>query len=138
MYEKLFENLNSGRVQFLLLGGGAVSLHGFPRMTTDIDILLESSRENIARFLQFVRQWGTGCSADLVYEDFQGPGAVRIIEDFPLDVFTLVDGRNFEDFAVTATTYFIAEGIEVPCLSMQDLIAARLHSLGSLQESSSG
>jgi hypothetical protein len=125
MYEELFEKLNSGKVRFLLLGGAAVSLHGFPRMTTDIDILLENSRENIAHLLEVLRRWGNGCAADLVYEDFQGPGAIRVIEHFPLDIFTLVDGRGFEAFAGRAANYSLAEGIDVPCLSIDDLIAVK-------------
>ena len=61
MYAKLFEKLLSGNVEFLILGGAAVSLHGFPRMTTDIDILLKNSPENIRRFVSVTGQWGDGC-----------------------------------------------------------------------------
>jgi hypothetical protein len=46
MYAKLFEKLLSGKVDFLVLGGAAVSLHGFARMTNDIDIILQNSPEN--------------------------------------------------------------------------------------------
>jgi len=122
MYAKLFEALLKGRVDFLVLGGSAVCLHGYPRMTTDIDILLENSRENIARFLAVAAKWGEGCAAGLSYDDFQGPGAVRIVEDFPLDVFTLVDGRPYADFSNDAVRFSIADDIEVPCFSISDLI----------------
>ncbi len=122
MYAKLFEALLQGRVDFLILGGSAVCLHGYPRMTADIDILLQNSRENIGRFLEVAGKWGEGCARDLVFDDFQGPGAVRIVEDFPLDVFTLVDGRSYGDFAKSAVKFQIADGIEVPCFSISDLI----------------
>jgi predicted nucleotidyltransferase len=122
MYAKLFEKLLSGGVEFLILGGAAVSLHGFPRMTNDIDILLKNSSENIARFVTAISGWGEGLGADLTQVDFQGPGCVRIEEDFPLDVFTLLDGKPYEQFDAAAVKYVLAQGIEVRCLAIADLI----------------
>jgi hypothetical protein len=131
MYAKLFEALLQGRVDFLVLGGSAVCLHGYPRMTTDINILLENSTENIARFLSVTGKWGAGWAASLHYEDFQGPGAVRIIEDFPLDVFTLEDGRPYADFAKSAAIFSIGNGVDVACFSIPDLIEVKK---GTLRE----
>jgi hypothetical protein len=122
MYVKLFEKLLSGGVEFLILGGAAVSLHGFPRMTNDIDILLKNSSENITRFITAISDWGEGFGADLTPDDFQGAGCVRIEEDFPLDVFTLLDGKPYEDFDRSAVKYTLAEGLEVRCLAIADLI----------------
>ena len=65
---------------------------------------------------------GDGCGAGLTYDDFQGPGCVRIEEDFPLHVFTLLDGKPYERFLQDAATYVLAEGLEVRCLSISDLI----------------
>jgi hypothetical protein len=122
MYVKLFEKLLSGGVEFLILGGAAVSLHGFPRMTTDIDILLRNTPENIGRFLSAIGKWGEGFGADLTHDDFQGPGCVRIEEDFPLDVFTVLDGKPYEQFDTKAVKYALAQGVEVRCLAIADLI----------------
>jgi predicted nucleotidyltransferase len=122
MYVKLFEKLLSGGVEFLILGWAAVSLHGFPRMTNDIDILLKNSSENITRFITAIRGWGEGFGADLTHEDFQGPGCVRIEEDFPLDVFTLLNGKPYGCFDAAAVKYVLAEGVEVRCLAIADLI----------------
>ena len=98
MYVRLFEKLRNSGVDFLVLGGAAVSLHGFPRMTTDIDILLRNTPENIARFASAMRGWGAGLGADITPAELQGPGCVRIVEDFPLDVFTLLNGKPYEYF----------------------------------------
>ncbi len=129
MYAKLFKDLLSGEVDFLLLGGSAVCLHGYPRMTTDIDVLLKNTQQNIDRFVSVVSKWGEGCASGLVYDDFQGPGAVRIIEEFPLDVFTLVDGRPYENYVGNAVKYSIADGIDVPCFSISDLIEVKRKTL---------
>jgi predicted nucleotidyltransferase len=134
MYAKLFEKLLSGGVEFLILGGAAVSLHGFPRMTNDIDILLKNSPENIDRFIKAVSGWGEGLGADLTRDDFQGPGCVRIEEDFPLDVFTLLDGKPYEYFDQAAVTYKLSEGLEVRCLAIPDLIELKKSTLREKDE----
>lgn len=38
---------NSEGVSYVLIGGWAVIIHGFPRLTNDIDFLVDSSEENI-------------------------------------------------------------------------------------------
>lgn len=88
-------------------------------MTVDIDIIVQNSPENIGRFVSVMRQWGQGYGGGLVYEDFQGAGCVRIEEDFPLDVFTMLDGKPFEYFVHRAVRYSLADGIEVGCLQLQ-------------------
>ena len=41
--------LNNENVKYILIGGFAVILHGFVRGTKDIDLLVESSEENIRK-----------------------------------------------------------------------------------------
>ena len=134
MYASLFKSLNDGAVEFLVLGGSAVCLHGFPRMTEDIDILLKNSPDNIGRFIAVAGRWGSGCASDLKFDDFQGPGAVRIVEEFPLDVFTMVDGRAYESFAANAVGHEIGGGIVVPSFSISDLIAVKAKTLRERDE----
>jgi hypothetical protein len=49
-YGLLFRKLQNHNVQYLVCGGLAVNLHGVPRMTADIDIILNLTSENIQRF----------------------------------------------------------------------------------------
>jgi hypothetical protein len=129
MYVRLFEKLLSENVEFLLLGGAAVCLHGYSRMTTDIDIILQNSRENIGRFLSAVSHWGDGCAVGLSFDDFQGPGCVRIDEDFPLDVFTLLNGKPYEDFVKAAVRHTLTGGVQIRSLSIADLIDLKKNTL---------
>ena len=41
--------LNQKKVKYLLVGGWAVALHGKPRYTKDIDLLIQVSSENADR-----------------------------------------------------------------------------------------
>lgn len=40
---------NSEGVSYVLIGGWAVIIHGFPRLTNDIDFLVDSSEDNISK-----------------------------------------------------------------------------------------
>jgi predicted nucleotidyltransferase len=97
-YEKLLESLARADVKFIIVGGVAVALNGFVRTTEDVDILIERSPENIARLLEALSSFGEGHARELASADFSDvEGAVRIIEDFPLDVFTVIRGQRYSD-----------------------------------------
>jgi predicted nucleotidyltransferase len=95
-YEKLLESLARAEVKFILVGGVAVALNGFVRTTDDVDILIEVSAENITRLLATLASFGEGHARELSLRDFdEAEGAVRVIEDFPLDIFTIMRGQSY-------------------------------------------
>ena len=49
---RLLAELARQRVDYALLGGAAMALHGFPRMTKDIDLILPRNARNNARLLK--------------------------------------------------------------------------------------
>ncbi len=82
-----------------MAGGVACALNGFIRATDDLDILIEATPPNILKLLKVLESWGEGYARELRVEDFPlEPGAVRIIENFPLDVFTVLSGKTYSDF----------------------------------------
>jgi Nucleotidyl transferase AbiEii toxin, Type IV TA system len=48
----LVQLLEKFDVQYVVIGGAAMALHGLPRMTKDIDLLLPVNAENNERLLQ--------------------------------------------------------------------------------------
>jgi hypothetical protein len=50
--QHVLRTLAAHRVRFAVVGGVAVVLHGYVRLTKDIDIILDFSAENIERFIQ--------------------------------------------------------------------------------------
>lgn len=50
-YQRLFEALAKHEVRYLLVGGLAVNLHGIPRMTMDVDVVIALDPDNIDRFI---------------------------------------------------------------------------------------
>ena len=48
--KKIFDILNRYNVKYLVCGGLAVNIYGIPRMTADIDLLLDFEETNILNF----------------------------------------------------------------------------------------
>lgn len=54
----LLQSLSDEHVQYVLVGGLAVQLHGFLRSTFDIDLVLAMNDENLVRFIAVAKQYG--------------------------------------------------------------------------------
>ena len=124
-YEKLLAKLVRAEVKFIIVGGVAVALNGFVRTTEDIDILIEASAGNVTRLLDELRNFGEGHARELSPADFSdSEGAIRIIEDFPLDVFTMMRGKRYADLVGSTKTTRI-DDVEVRYLNSEALIALK-------------
>ena len=55
---ELLQSLSDEHVQYVLVGGLAVQLHGFLRSTFDIDLVLAMDDGNLSRFIEVVRKYG--------------------------------------------------------------------------------
>jgi len=49
--EAIFKALNDARVKYLIVGGLAVNVHGYVRLTRDVDIVLRLEKRNVIRGL---------------------------------------------------------------------------------------
>ena len=49
-YIQLFTKLYEQKVNYLICGGLAVNIYGIPRMTADIDLLIDFTAENVEKF----------------------------------------------------------------------------------------
>ena len=49
-YIQLFQKLAQQKIRYLICGGLAVNIYGIPRMTADIDILLDFTEKNLEKF----------------------------------------------------------------------------------------
>ncbi|MEK6591163.1 MAG: nucleotidyl transferase AbiEii/AbiGii toxin family protein [Nitrospinota bacterium] len=57
-YLAIFKKLNERKIKYIVVGGIAVNLHGIPRMTYDIDLILDLEDKNLKRFLNQLKEWG--------------------------------------------------------------------------------
>ncbi|MBM2814334.1 MAG: hypothetical protein HW421_1096 [Ignavibacteria bacterium] len=61
---KLLTELEIQQIKYVLIGGYAVVLHGYSRFTEDIDIVLDSSDENIENFKNVLKKLYSDPSID--------------------------------------------------------------------------
>lgn len=128
-FEKLLAALSAGNVDYILVGGLAVALCGFVRATEDVDILVRVDDENIQRLLDVLANFGQGAAAELDVKDFaMEEGAIRVIEDFPLDIFTQMSGYRYEDLAPMTASQQVNDHA-VHHLSIEGLITLKEDSL---------
>jgi hypothetical protein len=59
-FKEFIQSLNDNRVNYLVIGGYAVALHGYPRYTKDIDIWIEMTQENAVNTIEALEQFGFG------------------------------------------------------------------------------
>jgi len=57
-YLDIFKELNKNGIRYVLAGGMAVNFHGVPRMTYDIDFILDLNQKNVSKFLTVMQNWG--------------------------------------------------------------------------------
>lgn len=121
-FEKLLADLARAGVDFAVVGGVAVILNGYPRLTVDVDILAHPAPENLRRLLDCLKNWGEGWARELTVEDFAlEQGSVRVMEEFDLDIFVKMRGKTLDDFRPTLR-YLESDGARIPYLSPADLI----------------
>ena len=124
-FEKLLAHLAEAQIDFILVGGLAVALNGFVRLTEGVDILISTEPENITRFLSAMSNFGEGHGSTFLPEDFDDSfGALRLIEESEqsqLDIFTQMDGKNYADW-IAHTNSFSLNGREIRYASRSMLI----------------
>lgn len=57
-YQEVFRALQAAEVRYLVVGGLAVNLYGYVRMTVDVDIMFDPSEENVARLVGVLESLG--------------------------------------------------------------------------------
>lgn len=113
--------LNAHQVEYLLVGGYAVTIHGYVRATGDIDIFIAATRENAERVAAAIREFGFGVpnlTADLVLE----PRKILRMGSPPLriEIMNQIDGVEFGECHRRALKVQLGE-LHVPVISLRDL-----------------
>jgi Nucleotidyl transferase of unknown function (DUF2204) len=90
--------LETESVEYLVVGGYAVALYGFPRYTGDIDFFVRISEENAGKLLKVFGEFGFG-EIGLNLSDFLEENFVVEIGREPrkIQVLTGIDGVTFDE-----------------------------------------
>jgi len=84
-------------VKYVVIGGCAIFLHGYERTTRDIDLLVESSVENIEKLKRALKDLLPEAVSELLPEDVEMNTVVRMSgRDLVVDVLKKVGDADFE------------------------------------------
>ncbi|HEV8241508.1 MAG TPA: hypothetical protein VGS57_19255 [Thermoanaerobaculia bacterium] len=115
--------LQSG-VEFVVVGAHAMAVHGVPRATGDLDLVVRPTTENARRLVAALRAFGAPLEAHGVGErDFSSPGAVYQIGLPPrrIDLLTSLTGVSFDDAWAGRVEIHVAD-FTVPFLGRDALL----------------
>lgn len=91
----VFKSFEENDVRYLIIGGIAAALHGVPRNTFDMDIIIEATPDNAEKVLKSLANAGMG-TATLIDAQTLLKNEVTIFDDFiQIDVQTRTPGLEF-------------------------------------------
>ena len=120
-FKEFIRSLNDNTVRYLVVGGYAVALHGYPRYTKNMDVWVEMATENASRVIEALNQFGFG-SLDLKAADFMIPDQIIQLGYPPrrIDLLTTLPGVEFSEcYASRITTDM--DGVSVNFIDLENL-----------------
>jgi len=138
-FKEFLNLLNSGGVDYLVVGGYAVAFHGHPRATGDLDLWIATSPDNVARVRRALGEFGF--SKELVASaPLDVAGKVIRMGNPPLriELLTSVSGVDFDACHRRRETE-IVDAVEIAFISLADLrankrAAGRSQDIADLEE----
>ena len=140
-YRAIFKALNDLKIDYLVVGGLAVNFHGVPRMTYDIDLMVQLQDDNLRKLASQLRDWGYKPRVPIELEEFavetkrrawihdKGMKALNFYsETLPVGELDLVIDSPipYEELKKRAVGIEL-EGVNVSVVSIHDLIQLKRH-----------
>ncbi|MBI3332102.1 nucleotidyl transferase AbiEii/AbiGii toxin family protein [Candidatus Peregrinibacteria bacterium] len=76
-YGRIFTALNKAKIQYLVVGGVAMNLHGYPRFTGDLDILLALNEKNVEKMGALMKKMNYEKKLPVALEELSNEGKVE-------------------------------------------------------------
>lgn len=112
--------LGANRVRFVVVGAHAVAAHGRPRLTADLDLLVEPTLDNGRRVVRSLQQFGfSGLDAQSLTQ----PDVVVFLgrEPFRIDLLTSIDGVTWKSAWAGRLRSHLG-GVKVAFLGLRQLL----------------
>lgn len=120
----VFRSFQQHDVKYVVIGGIATILHGVPRATFDLDILIEATPDNAQRLLDALLDAGLGTAALTSPGDVLANEITVFKDRMRVDVQTSTPGLRFaEAWSHRKTVAY--QGQEFFILAKEDLIRAK-------------
>ena len=121
------KSLNSNGVEYMIVGGYAVILHGYPRTTGDLDIWVNKTEENYDRLVNALSEFQMPVF-DMTRENFLRNPHFDVFafgrSPVSIEILNAVKGLEFEKAYTNAISIEIDDGPTI-FLSRSDLLTAK-------------
>ena len=114
--------LEKAGVKYLIIGGYALGIHGFPRYTADLDVFIAVSQDNAAKMPAVFAEFGFP-DLDISKEDFLKKDFVVEVgrEPWKIQVLTGIDGVTFDQ--CYKGKILVKDGaLDVPFIGLDELV----------------
>lgn len=120
-FQRILELLVTNRVEYLLVGGFAVSYYGYIRTTADIDLWVAVSPENASNLVRAIREFGF-LSPDLQESLFLLENKMIRLGNppFRIEILTGISGVGFDE-CYRQRTIGTIDGVETQIISLKHL-----------------
>ena len=126
-FQEFITTLNNAAVEYILVGGYAVNIHGYARSTGDMDIWVAANAANYKRLTKAFQEFGMPLF-DMSESKFLATAQYDVftfgMAPFAIDIITDLKGLNFEEAYPKAVLHEF-EDITVRVLAYEDLISAK-------------
>ena len=108
--------LNVRQVNYIVIGGMAVNIHGYTRNTDDIDLLVDATASNEKKVLEALALLPEGAAKELQPGDIAKYVVVRVCDEVTVDLMAKACGHDY-----AAARKFVTEieidGVTIPFAS---------------------
>lgn len=125
---KLFEALQKNGVNYILVGGHAVRLHGLNRATEDVDLVVPFDMENGTRLIRSLDFLGSTkelqdwwFSKEANESEIQN---IRIADEMVIDILFSANGETYESLQPYIRKVEI-DGVTIPTLDVEGLLKTK-------------
>ena len=123
-FQDFLKAFNNNEVDYILLGGYAVILHGYSRTTGDMDIFVKKTKENYQKIVKAFQEFGMP-TFDMTLDNFLNNKNVDVFSfgtpPVSIDIITAIKDMNFDD-AFSNSTIHQVEKLSIRVIHINDLI----------------
>lgn len=134
-YEEVIKAFNRENIEFVIIGGIALNLHGVPRTTMDLDMAVALEDENLKKIVTILKTLGHRPRAPVDIDEFAIENLEKWRNEKKMDAFTFWNPKKpYEEIDIliynpiefrelkTRAKIISADGLEIPIASIDHLI----------------
>lgn len=132
-FERLLSLLASARVEFIIVGGVAATIHGSSRLTSDLDLVYRRTRENLRNLAETLRPFepylrGAPAGLPFVLDEETLASGLNFTLNTRLGALDLLGeltgGGNYEGLVSHTISVHIFD-VHCACLDLETLVAVK-------------